>query len=451
MDEQLKQLQKKINYEKTFDCVQCGYCLPACPTYESMQKETHSPRGRINLVKQFAEGKIGIEALQEPIDKCLGCNACAVVCPTNVEYGKILEGAKEVLDEQKPKTKRQKIVEEILFDQVFPSKTWMNFIGHATWFYQKSSLKALLEKTGLTKMAPLHLDQFEQVLPDLPSPMERRRRRKVTKAVGRSRVNVGFFTGCVMDSIFFKINDQTIDLLTRAGADVFIPDEQTCCGALHAHSGKLESSKELAKRNIEAFEKENVDYIVNNAGGCGARLIEYEELFEDEPEWGERAKAFVDKTKDIHQLLVELDTLTFTKPVHEIVTYQSSCHMLNVQRVVDAPLRLLKSIPGVVYREMKGSDRCCGSAGIYNMIQYDESMEILNKKMDNVKTTDAHTIVTTNPGCLLQMKLGIKREGLEDRMRAVHLVELLSEAEPETRDETDAEHPNATGETESDF
>ncbi|SDD03430.1 glycolate oxidase iron-sulfur subunit [Melghirimyces thermohalophilus] len=433
----MRQLQEKINYEKTFDCVHCGYCLPACPTYESMQKETHSPRGRINLVKQFAEGKIDIEALQEPIDKCLGCNACAVVCPTNVEYSKILESAKGVLDEQKPKTKKQKIAEKIIFDQVFPSKTWMNMIGQATWLYKKSGLQSLLEKTGLTKWAPLHLGQFEQVLPDLPSPAERKRRQKVAKAIGRSKAKVGFFTGCVMDSIFFKINAKMIDLLTRAGVDVFIPDEQTCCGALHAHSGKLGSSKELAKRNIEAFERENVDFIVNNAGGCGARLIEYEELFEDEPEWRERAKAFVAKVKDISQLLVELDTLVFTKPVHEIVTYQASCHMLNVQRVAEPPLRLLKSIPGIDYREMEGSDRCCGSAGIYNIIQYDESMKILDQKMDAIKPTDAHTIVTTNPGCLLQMKLGIHREGLENRMRAVHLVELLYEAGPERRNPYD--------------
>src|SRR5699024_9224579 len=166
-------------------------------------------------------------------------------------------------------------------------------------------------------------------------------------------------------------------------------------------------------------------------------LIEYEELFEDEPEWRERAKAFVAKVKDISQLLVELDTLVFTKPVHEIVTYQASCHMLNVQRVAEPSLRLLKSIPGIDYREMEGSDRCCGSAGIYNIIQYDESMKILDQKMDAIKPTDAHTIVTTNPGCLLQMKLGIHREGLENRMRAVHLVELLYEAGPERRNPYD--------------
>ncbi|PTX64405.1 glycolate oxidase iron-sulfur subunit [Melghirimyces profundicolus] len=437
----MKDRQKKIHYEKTFDCVQCGYCLPACPTYESMKKETHSPRGRIHLIKQFAEGKVDIEALQEPIDKCLGCNACSTVCPTNVQYGKILEGAKQVLDEQKPKTKIQKVVEKLIFEQVFPSKAWMNTIGHASWFYQKSGLQTLGRMTGLTKAAPLHLEQFEQILPDLPSPVERMHRPKVVKTAGQRRAKVGFFTGCIMDSLFFGINAKTIDLLARAGADVVIPDGQTCCGALHAHSGKQGISKELAKKNIKAFEKafegEDVDYIVINAGGCGARLIEYGELFEDEPDWQERAEGFVARTKDISEVLVELDTLTFTKPVKEVVTYQSSCHMLNVQHVVEPPLRVLKSIPGIVYREMEGSERCCGSAGIYNILQFDESMKILDHKMDKVKMTGAHTLVTTNPGCLLQMKLGIKRECLEERMRAVHLVELLSEARPLGRPESE--------------
>lgn len=438
MDKWLVERQETVNYDKTFDCVQCGYCLPACPTYETMQKETHSPRGRIHLVQQYAEGKIDLSTLRDPIDKCLGCNACTAVCPTGVEYHKILEGAKRALEENEPnpKPKKQQWFERMLYEKVFPSRSWMNVVGNATWFFQKSGLQTFAQKTGLMKFAPLHLDRFSEVLPEhLPSPGERSRRPRFIPAEGRAKATVGFFTGCIMDSVFFNINAKTIDLLTKAGANVVLPEAQTCCGALHAHSGRVEFSKTLAKRNIEAFAAKEVEIIVANAGGCGARLIEYGELFADKPEWRERARKFVEKTKDISEVLVDLDGWTLTKPVHETVTYQTSCHLLNVQRVEEAPLQLIQSIPGIEYREMEGADRCCGSGGIYNIVQYDESMRILDGKMDHVKATEAATIVTANPGCHLQMKLGIQREGLEQAMRAVHLVELLWEAGPERKEE----------------
>jgi glycolate oxidase iron-sulfur subunit len=227
-----------------------------------------------------------------------------------------------------------------------------------------------------------------------------------------------------------KTNTRTIELLSKAGAEVIIPDTQTCCGAIHAHSGKRDASIQLAKQNIEVFERENVDYIVNNAGGCGARLVEYDELFHGDPEWQLRAQRFVEKTRDISEVLVELNSLKFTNPLDEVVTYQASCHMLNVQHVSEPPLELLASVPGITYRKMKGSDRCCGSAGIYNILNYEDAVDILDEKMSHTRDTKAHTVVTTNPGCLLQMKLGIEREGLGDQMRAVHLVDLLTEAKP---------------------
>ncbi|MBB5172373.1 (Fe-S)-binding protein [Texcoconibacillus texcoconensis] len=420
--------REKINYDKTFDCVQCGYCLPACPTYQTMEKETHSPRGRINLVKMYAEGKISAEDLQEPIEKCLGCQACTTICPTNVEYGRILEGAKTVLEEELPKTKKQNVVENVIFNKLFPSAKWMDWIGDASWFYQSSGMQILAQKLNLTSVAPLNLDQFEQVLPDLPSPVERRKRENHQKPAGVVKAKVAFFTGCIMDSIFFKTNKNSVDLLVESGAEVILPKAQTCCGALHAHSGKIGDAKELAKRNIETFEQEGVDYIVNNAGGCGAHLIEYHHLFDDEPEWQERAQAFVEKVRDISQVLVELDGLQFTNEVNEVITYQPSCHMTNVQKVIDPPYRLLKKLPGVTFNELEDPNFCCGSAGIYNILNYEDSMDVLEVKMDDVRQVKPKLVVTTNPGCLLQMNLGIKKDGMEDRMRAVHLVDLLVEA-----------------------
>jgi glycolate oxidase iron-sulfur subunit len=202
MDEQLRELQEKINYKNTFDCVQCGYCLPACPTYETMGTETHSPRGRINLVKLYAEGKVGLEELEGPIGKCLGCNACQTVCPTNVEYGKILEGARSVIDEKKEKSKKENIVQDLIYNRIFPSRGWMRTIGNGTWLYQTFGLQPLARKTRLTSLVPLHLGQFEAVLPTLPSPKERKNRSSTIPPEGERKVRVGFFTGCVMDSVF---------------------------------------------------------------------------------------------------------------------------------------------------------------------------------------------------------------------------------------------------------
>lgn len=433
MKTKLEELQKKLNYHNTFDCVQCGYCLPACPTYETMGKETHSPRGRINLVKLAAEGKIDIEDLREPIDKCLGCRACQTACPTDVQYGKILEGAKEVLAEQQTLSAPKKWLKKAIFEDLFPSPSGMKSMGNLTWLYQKSGVQKLARKLHLTSIAPAHLGDFEAVLPPVVSPKERKKRKALYAAEGEKKARVGFFTGCVMDAIFFSTNRHTIELLRKAGAEVVIPEVQTCCGALHAHAGEAAQAKELAKRNIAAFEEAKVDYVVNNAGGCGAMLVEYDHLFADDPEWKERAERFSQSSKDITQILYELDGLTFTSELDEVITYQSSCHLTHVQKVTDAPLELMKQIPGVEYRAMKDYDRCCGSAGIYNIVNYDDSMKILDAKMSNMKKTKAVTIVTTNPGCLLQMKLGIKRENLEEQVRAVHLVDLLVEAQPKAK------------------
>ncbi|WP_209123659.1 (Fe-S)-binding protein [Alkalihalobacillus sp. BA299] len=424
----LKELQDKIGYKYTFDCVQCGYCLPACPTYDSMGKETHSPRGRINLVKMAAEGKIDLEEIREPIDKCLGCRACQTVCPTGVEYGKILEGAKESLADQQQLSMPQKAAKSFIFNHLFPHRSRMDSFGNLMWFYQASGVQKVVRGLKATKLAPLHLGEFESIMPRVVSPNKRKNRQAVVKAEGKTKTKVAFFTGCIMDSMFYETNQNSIELLRKSGAEVIIPDSQTCCGALHAHAGNVSDAKELAKKNIEAFEKENIDYVINNAGGCGSMLNEYGHLFDGDQEWGERARRFVAKSKDISEILYELNGLTFTREVNDVVTYQPSCHLTNVQKVVDEPLELLKNIPGIEYREMQDHNRCCGSAGIYNIVNYDDSMEILDSKMEKYKPTKATTIVTTNPGCLLQMKMGIKRENLEDRVRAVHLVDLLIEA-----------------------
>lgn len=421
-------LKEMMNYEKAFDCVQCGYCLPACPTYETMETETHSPRGRIQLMKLAAEGKISLHELEDPVEKCLGCMACMTVCPTNVQYDQMLEGAKHAIEVNKEKPKYQMAIEKGLFEHFIPSSTMMHSVGNLTWVYQKSGLEAFAQKLGILSKTPLHLGEFASVLPPMPSPKQRASREKVQPARQKEKMRVAFFTGCVMDSVFFTINEQSVELLTLAGASVIIPEEQTCCGALHAHAGRHEETVALAKQNIQMLEDLNVDRIVNNAGGCGAQMIRYDHLFEEGSDWHQRALAFVEKVEDITKVLAELDGLQFTKPLNYTITYQPSCHMTNVQRITKEPRQLMNQVPGVSVNEMNDPDFCCGSAGIYNIVQYDESMKILDRKMGDAQATNAHVIVTTNPGCLLQMKYGAERSS--SGQQAVHLIELLAEAEP---------------------
>ena len=419
----------ELAYEETFDCVQCGYCLPACPTYITMEKETHSPRGRINLVKMAAEGKITYSELEGPINLCLGCRACEVVCPTNVQYGTILESAKEFIEENKKKEtpKRVKLFREFLFNKTIPNKKILNTVGGGIALYQKSGLQKVAHKAKATNILPENLRTFEKILPNAEGSIKRRKREEYYPPIHRPAFRIGFFTGCVMDTMFSSINTQSIKLLQLAGCEVTVIKEQTCCGALQSHSGETEITKRLAKENIEAFEKHSFDYIVNSIGGCGAMLVEYDKLFADDPEWATRAKQFAEKNVDISVILSQLN-LPFEKEINRAVTYQPSCHMSNVQKRVNEPLQLLKSVPGITYLEFPKKDMCCGSAGIYNIVNYNESMELIDEKMKHLTTITPEVIVTTNPGCHLQMKVGVEREGLTDQIQVFHLIELLAEA-----------------------
>jgi len=425
----LNQLQQDLRYDLTNACVQCGYCLPVCPTYMTMERETHSPRGRINLVKMVAEGKIqDITQILEPLEMCVACRACETACPTGVQYGKIHEAAKNALAKTKKYSTSVKTIRNILFKQVFPKQKVMVSLGNLIWLYQKTGLQKVFHTSKIIDLFPNHLGDFEKTLPMIPSITERKSVTRHIMPEGKPKLKVAFFQGCVMEAIYQRINRYTLELMKLAGVEVVIPEKQTCCGALHAHSGEHDHAIELAKQNIDVFNKLDVDYIVNNAGGCGAALVEYDHLLENDKEYAEQAKLFVAKVRDISQILVEAGDLPLKHPINETVTYQRSCHMTNVQKVKEPPLQLINRVPGLKLVEMERPHMCCGSGGVYNLIHYDESMKILNLKMDTVKDTFATTIITTNPGCLIQMQKGINDEGLKGRVRAVHLVELLAES-----------------------
>lgn len=422
----------ELTYDQTNQCIQCGYCLPACPTYSSMGKESASPRGRINLVKMAAEGKIDlVEHLAEPIDMCLGCRACEIACPVNVPYGHILESAKTVIAQEQKKKEHeengQKMKKAIL-SQMFPYPKRMRTLGNLYWLYQKSGMRTLVQKSQLMNKISEPMAQLEKVLPSLEPPKMRNKWGGVFTAKGETKARVAFFAGCLTDAMLYKTNRLTIELLNEVGCEVVIPKTQNCCGALHSHQGMMDEAKELAKKNVQAFEETGADFYINNAGGCGAMLSEYNHLLADEEDWQERANTFSSLSKDISEVLVKFGPLPFQKEWNGVITYQDSCHLRNVQGVQEQPRALLTSIPGATYVELSSSGSCCASGGIYNILHFDESMKILNVKMKDIEQTKATTVVTTNPGCLLQMRLGIEREGQSARVRGLHLVDVLAEA-----------------------
>ncbi|UFJ43373.1 (Fe-S)-binding protein [Brevibacillus humidisoli] len=416
--------------DEIMNCMQCGFCLPACPTYRETGKESASPRGRIALMKGVAEQKLPADdEFEQNMYLCLGCRACETACPAGVPYGSLVETAREVVESTKKQSESPSFVRKLIFEKVFPYPERLQTLGTLLWGAQAAGLQSLAQKTGLMKLLPRPMAEMQQAVDRVASPMERRKREPVMKPeTSPPALRIGLFTGCIMDVMFYEINQATARVLVKAGCEVMFVDNQVCCGALHAHAGEKDGAVELAKRNIEAFEQSGVDYVVNNAGGCGAALKEYHHWFHDDPEWKQRALNFVAKVRDANELLAELPEITFTKSLAMRVTYQDSCHLAHGQGVRNQPRQLLRSIPGVEYLELNRADSCCGSAGIYNITNYEMSMQILDEKMDDVQETKADVVVTSNPGCLLQMKHGVNRAGLAGRMEALHIMELLDRA-----------------------
>ncbi|MFS0781820.1 (Fe-S)-binding protein [Bacillus sp. 1P06AnD] len=426
--------KERMNEAELLNCMQCGFCLPSCPTYiETGFDESQSPRGRIALMKAVHDGLIAPDAeVEKSLNLCLGCRACEPVCPAGVNYGYLLEDARAIFNDYSKHSLPVKAVRSTVFKGLFPHQNRMENAMGLLGVYQRSGMQKAVRKVGFMKLFPESLQAMERALPQVPKKSEMKKKRGPQSAIGEKKATVAFFSGCLMDTMFMETNNATIALLQKAGCDIVIPDGQACCGALHGHSGEKLGSVELAKQNIDAFERCNADYIITNAGGCGAFLLGYGHLLKNDPEYAERAEAFVSKIKDITQILFELDfqrkIALNVKP--QTITYQDSCHLRNVMNTSAAPRALLKAIKGAEYKEMEKADSCCGSAGIYNIVESDMSMQILDHKMEKARATEAQTIVTANPGCLLQMKLGIEREGLTETVRAVHIVDLLLEACP---------------------
>ena len=406
-------------------CVHCGLCLNACPTYRELGVEMDSPRGRIYQMVQVATGQTAINPTYiEHMDLCLGCRACETACPSGVEYGKLIEAARTELNAVRPKSLFRRTLEGFVFGHLLASRWMLSLLGLKLWIYQQSGLQSLVRATGILKL--MGLAEIEQLTPTAERPTFFDKIGQVFPAEGSPTKKVALLAGCMQNIFFARLNEATVRVLQKNGCEVHVVAAQTCCGALHAHSGFREEARALARQNVDAMVDGGFDAIISNTGGCGATLKEYHHLLEHDAAYAQRAEKFVGLMRDVNEFLAGLDLNPKMKPINAVVTYQDSCHLAHGQKVTKAPRQLISRIPGITFVEMPNASICCGSAGIYNVVQNELAMEILESKMGNVNITKADRVISSNPGCMLQLRAGEKLHGQNRQVQ--HVIELLDEA-----------------------
>jgi glycolate oxidase iron-sulfur subunit len=381
-----------------------------------LRLEPESPRGRIHLVKAAAEGRIELnERFKEHIYLCLLCRACETACPSGVQYGRIAETAREHLGP--PGSDLARFIQNFAFTQLLPYATRMRILARLLRLYQRTGLQKLIQP-----LLPKKLREMDAMLPAIPGNFFTPQA-GVLPAIGKRRARVAMLNGCVMPLLFGEVNEATLRVLQRNGCEVVFPPNQICCGALNIHNGENIAAKRMARQNIDAFLEAGVDAIIANAAGCGAAMKEYDYLLRDDPAYLEKARRFGALVRDAGEFLAGLGLVGELGPVPMIVTYQDPCHLAHGQRVRNQPRELLRAIPGLKLVELEGADRCCGSAGIYNITHTGMSRDLLAKKMQSVAATKAEALVAPNPGCMLQLRYGGRAFGPD--LPVYHLMDLL--------------------------
>ena len=416
------------NDDVLIQCMHCGMCLATCPTYELTKLERSSPRGRIKLIKSVAEGKLELSNLfAEEMNFCLDCQACETACPAGVQYGKMVESARVVIEHSNiGSSKINKVIKKFLLNFVVAQHSRLKFLARFLYFYQNSGMrKAVIKILSISPFAQ-KLIEIESLTPKISKVFSSESLEEKTLPENSAKYKITFLTGCIMDVAFSDINFDTVEVLQKNQCEIITPKAQVCCGSLHAHNGEIEKAKELAKKNLDVFSEFDYDFLISNSAGCGAFMKEYVHLFADDPQYSQKAKLFSNRVKDISEFLANIEPNTQMHPLEEAVTYHDACHLCHSQKVMEEPRKVLQQIPGLNFVPLEESTWCCGSAGIYNVTRHEDADKILERKMKNLKETGADIVVAGNPGCIGQLKYGIEKYGL--KMEVLHTVSLVKKS-----------------------
>ncbi|MCH8473832.1 MAG: (Fe-S)-binding protein [Opitutales bacterium] len=419
-----------MDYSVLQQCMHCGMCLPTCPTYEETGRERNSPRGRIALMRAVADGELKIEkAFADEMYYCLGCLACVSACPAGVDYADLFEKARAQAEEEKVLTgKKRRLVRWLTLRLLFTRPRLLRFVGRSLWLYQASKLQAAFRGLRLNKLLPKRYRELEELTPTAEARFSHQQIPLRATAYGEEKYQVGLLTGCVQDIVFASVNADTAEVLRHNHCTVITPRVQHCCGSLHGHNGEYELSKEMARKNIDAFDLSSLDSIITNAAGCGSHLKHYDRLLADDPEYADKAREWSAKCKDIHEWLDEIGLVT---PQGEggaqRVTYHEACHLCHGQGIRVPPRNILRAIPGLELVELEESMWCCGSAGIYNITQPETSRKLRDRKIGHIRKKPVDCIASANPGCNIQIQAGLQADGAGG-IPVKHPVTILAEA-----------------------
>jgi len=419
------------------DCVHCGFCLPACPTYQLWGEEMDSPRGRIHLITQILDGADGGSAASEHLDRCLGCMACVTACPSGVRYDRLIEAARGWTEEdpERPdagppfprlpaRSARERALRAAIF-RLFPYPRRLRVAIAPLRAAQRARLDALISRGGLPDRLPPEIAAALRLAPQRTA-AGRRARGALPERVparGARRATVGMLTGCVQRVFFPQVNAATARVLAADGCDVIVPAGQGCCGALSLHGGRRAEAVRFARQTIETFERAGVDAVVVNVAGCGSAMKDYRDLLAGDPAWSERAAAMAAKVRDLSEFLAELGPAAPRHPLEMTATYHAACHLAHAQRITAQPRELLAAIPGLRLADIADAGTCCGSAGIYNLVQPEPARELGERKAAAVAATGADLLVSANPGCSMQIASALAARGTP--MPTAHTAEVL--------------------------
>jgi glycolate oxidase iron-sulfur subunit len=405
------------------ECVHCGFCLPACPTYQSWGQEMDTPRGRIYLMKAQSEGRLQLSStLVQHFDRCLGCLACVSACPSGVKYDVLIEQTRAEVEAQYQRPLGDRLFRGLIF-ALFPYPARLRVLALLQFLYVALGLRRLLERSGLLRLLPERLQRMEALAPQLSWQQLWQRLPAFSAARGPVRQRVALLPGCVQRVYFPGVNQATLRVLSAEGCDVVVPEDLGCCGALSLHAGREQEAQGFARRAIARLEREQVSTILVNAAGCGSAMKHWSRLLANDPEWRARAAKLELKVKDVSEFLTELGPTAPRQPLHLRIAYHDACHLSHGQKVRAQPRALLQAIPGVELVEIPDGDQCCGSAGVYNLLEPQSAQLIGKRKADNIRSVEPELLVSANPGCTLQIQSQLGAAGAS--IRTAHPIEVL--------------------------